>query len=302
MPGDARRTSLLRWTALIRFSAAALVVSGLLALGAGRRRDRLEIERARSALLDELHARSAALTEADRGFLARADASLERLAGPYEGDVVADELRGPGAIDAIFARPAVYVRGPVSAFTASAAVAEAAATSFKDALMLCLVEPPAARTEKSMMAQVRLAYDGGAGIEEHSPQVRLLEEAELGLPFLLAPWEERVRGAAATADLSLLKAALHRAPTGQAAKAAKAQLLLCALDEPGTVGPTELDGERAHDVRLGLVELSTSRVLLRVRRHVDPAWISKVRRAEYAVGLDSCALGYDVRSELARRD
>ena len=67
------------------------------------------------------------------------------------------------------------------------------------------------------------------------------------------------------------------------------------MDEPGEPGgPTELDGERAHAVRIGIVALGPAKVLLRMRKRVDPSWISTAKRPEYASGLDGCKLALDV--------
>jgi hypothetical protein len=77
-------------------------------------------------------------------------------------------------------------------------------------------------------------------------------------------------------------------------------MLLMVMDESGDgKGPTELDGERPHDVRVALVDLASARMVLRLRRHVDPAWIGTAARSEHASGLDGCALAFDVR-EAAR--
>jgi len=42
------------------------------------------------------------------------------------------------------------------------------------------------------------------------------------------------------------------------------------MDEADGTAPTEL-GERAHHVRVGLVDLDKEELLLRLRRHVDPS-------------------------------
>jgi hypothetical protein len=39
--------------------------------------------------------------------------------------------------------------------------------------------------------------------------------------------------------------------------------------------------------------------LLRLRRRVDPGWISPAVRAEYASGIDSCVLALDVHAAAA---
>jgi hypothetical protein len=91
---------------------------------------------------------------------------------------------------------------------------------------------------------------------------------------------------------------LHNAPTERAIRAAHDSLLVAAMDEPGVSNaPTELDGERPHDVRLAAVDLAAGKLLVRVRRHVDPNWISVEKRPMYALGLDSCAFSYEVVAE-----
>jgi hypothetical protein len=134
-------------------------------------------------------------------------------------------------------------------------------------------------------------------MEQRTANVRRLHEAAAGLPVLLPPWAARVRQARDLPELQGLRRELERAPMAAAKQAARAEVLLVALDEPGDgKGPTELDGERPHQVRVALVDLKSDRVLLRVRRQVDPSWISATARSEYAGGLDACALGYDLRS------
>ena len=143
------------------------------------------------------------------------------------------------------------------------------------------------------------AYAGGKRIEAPTAHVRRLEEAQLGLPFLTPAWQRDVESTTTRADLERMRVAFERAPIQAAKRAAKAKFLLFAMDEPGVgPGPTELDGERAHPVRVGLVDLSSSKVLLRLRRMVDPSWISAAERAEYSRGLDSCKLALDVHDSV----
>jgi hypothetical protein len=280
--------------------ARLLLVVAVLALVYGmvmtRRLSQRELERSRGALLETVRRESATLTPDDQLAVSRAEGWLRKLSGAYEGDVIDDGIRGPGALGAALSRPMVYVRGPIATFSASHdAIAMAAATSGKDALLVCLLEPAPARTERALLDKTRVAYLGGGELEARSPHVRRLHEAIVGLPLLAPSWAEGARTTTDASELARMTRQLERAPIERARQAAKAGLLLAAMDEPGEgQGPTELDGERPHAIRVGLVDVATGRVLLRIRRSVDPSWISPARRPTYASGLDSCALAFDI--------
>jgi hypothetical protein len=286
-------------------SLLRLAVLPLLAVLAGSialrvHRERQDIERQRAQILANLQLRGGGLTDDDRRLVERATGWLTAGARAYEGDYVAPDLRGPGALKAALARPSVYVRGPIDGLADPSRLAEVAAVSYRDALLLCLVDPPAARTEKAMMAQVRAAYAGSADVEQRAANVRRLQVAIAGLPFLQPAWEAKVRAAEAD-DLGGLRREIDRAPIEKAKLAAKCSSLIFAVDEVGEgPGPTEIDGERPHAIRLEVVDLALARVLLRVKKRVDPAWISLDRRPEYASRLDSCAFAFDVLADVAR--
>jgi hypothetical protein len=253
-----------------------------------------ELERSRSALSNVVRAHSAELSEAEKNVVARVSPWLVEASSGYAGDVVDDELRKSG-FGAWLSRPTVYVRGPIAAFGAPKTLAEAAAASRKDPLLVCLVEPPRTRDEKNVLDKVRAVYMGGA--ETRTPNVRLLHEAIVGLPFLARSWETNVAAAKDARELVRLRADLEKAPIEGAKRAARAELLVYAMDEPGRgTGPSELDGERVHDVRVGLVELASGKVLLRVKRTVDPSWMSSTARVVYASGMDACLLATEVRT------
>jgi len=290
-----------RLVSIARAALVLVVALGVYTVVNGRRHDRAELERTRTTLLDAVGAQSAWLSPEDKGAVTRAESWLMRSSGEYEGDLTTAELRAPGALAAALARPAIYVRGPLGSFKSPMLIADAAATSAKDSLLLCLVDPPASRVEKVMFEKVRVAYGVGPALEERTSNVRRLHEAIVGLPLLLPPWSERVRSAPDGAELARLKRELERAPVVRAKQAVRAELLLAALDEPSDGGgPTELDGERAHAVRIVLVELASEKVLLRTRKLVDPTWISLSKKSTYATGLDSCGLAFDVHA--ATRD
>src|SRR5687767_13217503 len=141
------RTSLLRLA--IAVAMIALASTALLA----RRRYQQEVSRKRSALLDTVHAQNASITADERSFMSRVEPWLFGLAASYEGDTVADELRPAKALDAALGRPSVYVRGPVSAFATSAAIADTASASTRDSFLSCLLDPPASRVEKVVLSK-----------------------------------------------------------------------------------------------------------------------------------------------------
>ncbi|HQY61698.1 MAG: hypothetical protein IPF92_16935 [Myxococcales bacterium] len=282
-----------RLVALARFVGLGVVAFAVVSLVAARRRAGSELEIARAALLADVRAHAASLTPAEHELPTRISPWIVAGAGAYAGDLVDPELRAPGALEARLAEPTVYVRGAQPTLTTPRGVVEAARASAKDALLLCLVEPPSASTEKVMLGRVRVAYTGGA--EARTPRVRRLGDAHVGLPFLAPAWERRVLEAESPRALRDLRRDLERAPLASAKAAAQARWLLFAIDEPGHgAGPTEIDGERAHAIRLSLLEVSTGRVLLRLRREVDPSGFTEAARVQFASGLDSCRFALDV--------
>lgn len=156
------------------------------------------------------------------------------------------------------------------------------------------------RSESALLAKVHGAYGGGTRLELRTSNVHRLYELEAGLRFLEPSWEAQVKAENDLAELSRLGRAFAAAPIDRALNAAKARFLLFAMDDAGDRGGlSELDGERPHDVRIGLVDLSAGKILLRLRKHVDPRWISVSMRPQYASGLDGCALALDVRASVA---
>ena len=297
-PGGARVTP--RVVALARVVAIALVVTVYLVVASVRRRELEETERVRKALLDAVRAPAAKVTAEDEASLARAESWLTRLAGPYDGDAVDATMKhGPGAFHALFSRPTLYVRGPIAAFTKVASIAAVASESVKDALVLCLRSAPPSFDEAAIFSAVRDPQPDGSSIAARTPDVHRLHDAEVGLPFLMPRWSERVRTADGLEELEALRRDLERAPLEEAARAARARLLLVAMDEPddggGVAEPAAPDGERAHPVRVALVDLDADRILFRVRVGVDPSFLSPAHRAEYARAMDSCLLAMRAR-------
>lgn len=284
--GQKKAVAKSRAVALARVAAVLVVIFAVYSIVKMLRRDREELATARRTLVDALRAHGEGVTDADRKAPRRIEALLVDVSRAFDKDVIV-----PTAFDAL-QEPFVYVRGPIGSFANPDTIAGAASTSGRDALVACLLDPPATRAQKDVAAKT-------VGIEAKTSHVRRLHELEVGLPFL-AP--EVLRRAEKEMDLPTLlktKRDLDRAPIDAAKRGARARLLLAAMDEPGE-GTTELDGERKHHVRVVLVEVLTGARLLDVRKLVDPAWISAEARPMHARAYDSCLLAKDLRSIAAR--
>jgi hypothetical protein len=279
-----------RLVAWARFVIVIVLAVGIWVGVSTYRKIKRELDQSRAELLAQINAAQADVTAKDRGAVDRASAHVTRLAGPYEGDVAATNL------EAELTRPAVYIRGSVDTLRSREALGGAAAVSGKDALLVCLLDPPATRSEPLVIEKVRFVHAGGAPLEERTANVRRLNDAVVGLPFLSTDFAERARNADDVSDIARMKKDLERAPLERAKRALRAEVLIAAVDEKGDgAGPTELDGERPHDIRVAIVDLDSGRVILRARRHVDPSWIAVNKRPVYSNGADSCALGFDLR-------
>lgn len=284
-----------RLTSLVRLGAALGIIAVVAAAVVARHRERAELARARAALFETWTAQTTPMAPGDRGFLPRLEQVLAGFSGAYPGDLVAESLGTMGRFLAVLTRPSVYVRGPLGAFGSPAGVAKAASESGKDALLLCLLEPPASRAEKTLLTKARIALGGGASVQQATPSVRRLHDIEVSLPFLLPSWGERVQDAKDMQALLRLERELKKAPVLAAKSVLRAELLIAALDEPNDAGGvTELDGEHAHSIRLLILDLVADKPLLRIRRQLDPSWITPNRRSQYARELDGCKFALDV--------
>ncbi len=284
-----------RMVMLMRVGVVVLVAFVVQSVVGFKKKEREDVTRTRSEVLTSVRTHSAGLTDEDRAQPKKIEALLVKVSRSFEREVVSADLKTKAGFEAIFTRPLLYVRGPLGNFATPAAIAEAAATSGKDALTLCLLDPPASRSEKDVLSKVRVAYGTGAALEAQTSNMRRLGEAQAGLPFLAPEYAKKVEASSDIVDLTKWKKEIDRAPLAAANRAAKARLLLVAMDEPGDGSPAELDGERRHQVRVALIDLTTETTLLDVRKVVDPSWISQARRNEMARGMDSCVLALDIR-------
>jgi len=279
-----------------RVVGLALIVGLVAWAGLMLRRQQDALDSVRHSLLEQRSAYLAQLTDKQRAAIVQVEVWLTQLAGPYEGDRVVDELRSSTALAEVLARPMVYLRGPLEGFASATGRANLAATSHRDAFVLCLLDPPVDRSEKSLRIRARAALAG----KSRAPALANVERwhsALVGLPLLQPAWEERVRNASDTKELGALRQTFLRASMADAVRAAKARVLLVAMDEPKEGnGPTEIDGACAHHVRVALVDLETDALLLRARQLVDPEWISEGSRLQFSSGIIGCELALEVRA------
>jgi hypothetical protein len=278
---EKRSTALPR--ALVRLGIAITIGVAIASFILKRRDTAHATERDRAALLDDLRVRQASMTPVERAVVGRIEGALTRLAGAYEGDLVRGDLTKTPSM--------VFVRGSLDGFSTVPAIKKSAAASSKDAFVACFVEPPRSRSEPTVLSKVRFIYAGGA----FAPGVHRLADAYAALRVLEPGWEARVEAARDEHELLVLKNELDRTPFDKAKQALDAGALLVVIDEAGdAAAPAELDGERPHDVRVAVIDLKSGSTLLRVRRRVDPGSWSQGARTEYAAGLDSCGLAYDL--------
>ena len=295
--GAARRAPL---KALLRFFTFVFLVASVASILNFRHQQALERESRRGALLQTVATEAGKLSRKDRELPSQIAATLAlETAAIYAGDTVAEDLRSKASLDQALAHPIVYLRGPLESLAQPARLAELAAGSAKDAFVLCLLAPPDARTEKALRAKASTAAAQAKGMQVAAHVERLAPLLQV-LPLLERDWAERVQATESIPALQKLQTLLEAAPFQTGVRTAKARQLLLVADETlSATGPTELDGERTHAVRVVLTDLSSGETRLRFRRTVDPSWLSEATRAQFASGADSCALAMDIRQAAA---
>ncbi|MFO0618863.1 MAG: hypothetical protein U0414_40115 [Polyangiaceae bacterium] len=286
-------------TALARFAVLAAVTGAAILFVFHRPKCSDDVDQERAVFTAELREAMADVTDADRAAIPRATAWIIAHAGEYEGDFVAPTLREPAKLAATLARPILYLRGARESLATSEGIERAAEESFRDAFVLCLVSPPEKRTEKALLSRARAAFSTA---ESPAANVERLESALLAVPILAPGWDERVKKADSQKAIGSLRSIVKKAQLDVAKRAMRAELLLVLIDEPKEGdGPTELDGASPHHVRVELADLASGEVLLRLRRFIDPSWISEGARIEYATGINACELALDTRAAILEK-
>src|SRR5690606_25264828 len=117
------------------------------------------------------------------------------------------------------------------------------------------------------------------------------EELLLGREFIASSFFTELSQSEHMSQVERLRKRLERERLSRKSHAARARLLLYAVDEPLHAGAhSDFDGEGKHFVRLGILEPSGDH-LLQLRREVSPEWISEKSRLSFSRPLDSCKLG-----------
>jgi len=293
--GAARRAPLKALLRLLTFVLAT--IASVLNL---RRQQALERESRRAALLQTIATGADQLSHTDRELPARIAAAVALETTPnYAGDMRAEDLRSVASLNEVLAHPFLYLRGPMESLAQPVRLAELAAGSAKDAFVLCLLAPPDTRSERALRSRASTASAHGRGMQATQHVERLAPLLQV-LPLLEREWAQRVQATESISALQNLQRLLDAAPIQAGIRTAKTRQLLLVADETLTAtGPTELDGERTHAVRVILADLSSGKTRLRFRRTVDPGWLSEATRAQFAGGADSCALAMDIRQAAA---
>ncbi len=293
MKRSPRKVSFFRILLVVTVAACIFGVAVL------RKQEKQRVEAERSALLERLEREASRVTSGDQEALQRSLAWLERAPKTAPEDFVAAELLTPAGWSARLSHPTLYVRGTQDELASAARIEQTALASAPDAFVLCLHDPPAARSEKALLGRTRASY--GSGLQATAGHVHGLRDALVTRPFLQGAWRQQLALADDRRTIERLRRDFERAPFERARSVWAARQLLFVVDEPtDTSGPTELDGERPHPVRVGLVDLESDTLILHLRLRVDPRWLSDKARTEYARGIDGCTLAFDVREKLQR--
>lgn len=298
--GPQRRSRRPGAVATLRVALIAVAIGAVFLVVSTRRRALLEIESARAETREQVLKSRDRLTDRGRRFVPAVEALLIREAGTYAGDVHAEKLAGPEALDRLLARPSVYLRAQLAAAKALESLRQTAADSGKETFLHCLVDPPPSREERALVSRVDGVYQGQASAREKTAHIHRLDDAFVAARFLEPAWLERLERTVSMKELSASRSSLRRADLAEKQKALEVDTVIYVLDEEQEAGTvSEFDGESRHMVRIGIVEIASGRVLLRLRRQSDPAWISERRRVAFARGFEGCRMAFDLHRELA---
>ena len=258
------------------------------------RQSRVEFRREKAQVLKRLELETQALSQELRRKTAFLDELLEQAQAQYPGDFVDPLVRDVTKLGELLERPLVYVRGAIHEFQTKRERRSTFPEGGPDALIRCLIEPPPSTSESDLLRHLGHVYQPAT----FRGRFVNMEPAYRAFDFIDSDFKTQLESTQAARNLTALSRKLDAAKLREAASAAKAELFVYVLDEPKVKGvPSDLDGEAEHDLRFSIVDLSTQKTLVRVRRRVDPEWISEKSRIAYSRELNSCRLAWELRRD-----
>lgn len=294
------------WVAALRVLTVVSIVAVAAGIWSHRAHQTNELERVRGSLLEQIAAARAVLPATSHDLPERVRRWMQKESAAYAGDYRAAELGTSILLRERMDGPGLFVRAPlVAAGDPASTLLPGASESTANALVPCLRQPPEGSTEAELLPRVRDGYRSDAAGQSGAPQsaenrIERVHPAVAGFTVLEPLWTEGAERAESIEELRQLEAALNKLPVQSARRAAEATTLVVVLDEPKVdAAPVEFDGAVRHYMRLVIVDLANDEVLLRVRRLVDPAWVSERRRNRYARALIDCRFALEVHEWLA---
>ncbi len=227
------------------------------------------------------------------------DDALKTANAPYPGDMIDEVLHDAFELEAWRRRPLAFVRGPIRAFDTRARRRAAFENGGADALLRCLSVPPLKTSEAALLRHLGQVYQPRTFRGNFFNAGRGYDVAT----FLQSSFSNELSAASRMKQIQSLKRRLDEAHLDEATPLAGIEVLFAVYDEDKAPGSyADFDGEAEHFVRLIVVDLVANRTVLRLRRKVDPSWISDDSRIRYSRELDSCRLAADIRDELSERE
>lgn len=258
------------------------------------RQSRVEFHREKAQVLKRLELETQVLNDELRRKTVFIDELLEQAQAQYPGDVIDPLARDATKLGELLERPLVYVRGAIREFQTKRERRSTFPEGGPDALIRCLIEPPPSIAESDLLRHLGHVYQPAT----FRGRFVNMEPAYRAFDFIDSDFKTQLESTQAMRNLTALSRKLDAAKLGDAAFTAKAELLVYVLDEPKVKGaPSDLDGEAEHDLRFFIVELSKQKTLVRIRRRVDPEWISEKSRIAYSRELNSCRLAWELRRD-----
>lgn len=258
------------------------------------KKSRAEFARSQAALTDRYERETVFFDKSYEKRLMLIETLLRDVPESYPGDFIDPSISESSALTKRLAAPFVYVRGPLLGFRRQADRRNTWKDGGPGPFIRCYLMPPRDIKESTLLRHLGEVY------QPHAFRDRFVnvDDAFKGHEFVQSNFKTRLQNATHMRELSSLTADLDTAKLRDARAFAPVTTFVYVLDEPKPQGvPSDFDGEAEHFMRIEAVDLEKSQVLYRVRRRVDPEWISEKSRLAYSRQLDSCRLAYELRAE-----